>query len=124
MFTPLLRDHQQPCLLSFSCKSRSKWGRLGHNNTGLEPHTIKGKTQRKIQRVKMEKTKEEAQYEERREYNRRWENANKDPSGLRKASPLTRLHKVMQKTWNTAIPKRNSSLLSKPLVLFKGIFRG
>lgn len=72
----------------------------------------------------MEKTKEEAQYEERREYNRRWENANKDPSGLRKAYPLTRLHKVMQKTWNTAIPKRNSSLLSKPLVLFKGIFRG
>jgi hypothetical protein len=72
---------------------------------GWNPTPYKRENTKKNTEGEMKKTKEEAQYEERTKYNRRWDNTNKDPTGLRKASPLSRLHKVMQKTWNTAIPK-------------------
>jgi hypothetical protein len=49
---------------------------------------------------------------------------NEDKVGLKKLPTYKTLDKLFQKTPNTEIPTRNSSLLSKPLVLFKTIFRG
>jgi hypothetical protein len=58
---------------------------------------------------------------QKRKQNRHTKKTNKWAS---KSSQLTRLYKIIWKTPNTEIPKRNFPLLSNPLVLFNRILRG
>jgi hypothetical protein len=74
---------------------------------------------RETEREKI-KTKDNA-HEEKRTDKRK--TTNKDHVGWNKIHTNKTLYKIIQTTPNTQIPKRNLSVLSKPLVLFQTIFR-
>jgi hypothetical protein len=69
-------------------------------------------------------TKNRKTQQDRQNTQKRRAEKNTDQVGLQEAPHLQDLYRIIWNTPNTAIPKRNFSLLSNPLVLFNRIFRG
>lgn len=69
------------------------------------------------------KNKREVHEDERLQFSDTRKKTEEDQVGFKRMPNYKTLHKIIYKTVSAKIPKRNLSLLIKPLVLFKRVFR-